>query len=117
MPLEQTKAPYRLVCEQKPNTVQRMYFGPEFQHMDKNETASVYLNTTKVTNPEHPTASIAPYERWTIDETGGLTCQSHHCSGSIPCTPWERPWLTNSFSASMFSGSQVTESFFTCHKT
>lgn len=116
MSLDTQKPPYRMVCEQSASRPVVIFRGPEFQHYNKNETASVYLNTTKVPDPQDVSGSIPPYERWTFNDSP-LTCQVHHCTSSAPCSPWERPYPTNTFSASFFSGSQVTESFVTCHKT
>jgi hypothetical protein len=110
--------PYRMPCDQTASAMPQVFFGTKFQHANKSDTASVVVNTTLVQHPTSSTHNIPPYERWTIDETGGLTCQTHHCTSSAPCTPWEKPIVDNTFSASHdASGSQVTESFSVCHKT
>jgi hypothetical protein len=70
-------------------------------------------NTTLVPNPAGG-PDISPYERWTQDFSGGLSCEVHHCvtdPGAAPCAEFLKPFPTNTFA---FSGTNID--FSVCHK-
>jgi len=86
----------------------RYFFGGPFQHALTPLLADKFVNTTAVNNwdpSEGAPATIPPYERWTQDFSGGLSCEVHHCiDDGAPCIPWLRPLPNNTWSN---SGEQV----------
>src|SRR4051812_18559652 len=92
--------PYRLPCEAVPGSP-LYFFGAPFQHALAPLLADKFTNTTVVDNPDTEIGgTIAPYERFTQDLSGGDSCETHHCleDGPAPCAAWLRPFTANLFS-------------------
>ena len=93
---------------------------PFWNHGKFAEIVSVGTNSTTVPNwntADGQPATIPPYERWTIDESGGDSCEVHHCvepgsDPTPPCAAWPKPYPTNTFAS---SGTNID--FSVCHKT
>ena len=95
-----SQLPYRLPCEAvagKP----RYFLGGPFQHKRGPEHENKYANSTQVSNwdtSEGAPATIPPYERFTPDESGDGSCETHFCNpDGAPCAPWPEPVPANVF--------------------
>jgi hypothetical protein len=79
----------------------RYFFGSPFQHALVPRLTNKFVNTTAVNNwdtSEGAPATISPYERWTPDLSGDGSCEVHFCNpDGAPCSPWLRPFPTNTF--------------------
>lgn len=85
--------------------------GPLWSH-GTNTAISISgtINTTLVPNPVGGD-DIPPYERWTQDFSGGLSCEVHHCAIEVPCSQFQQPFPEQTFG---FSG--TNNDFSVCHK-
>lgn len=101
--------PYREPCDGQ----SLCGLGPLWQHAKPTDgTVVIFTGTTTVDNPAGGDP-IPPYERFTQDESGGESCEVHHCEtgmGAAPCSAWPQPYPTYGFASS------GTESFSLCHK-
>jgi hypothetical protein len=92
------------------------FFGAPFQHGLAPLLADKFVNTTVVDNPDTEAGgTVAPYERFTPDPSGGDSCETHHCieDGPAPCAAWLRPFTANAFS----NTPDDTVNFAVAHKT
>jgi hypothetical protein len=107
--------PFRLPCESIAGSPQ-YFLGSPFQHALAPLLADKFTNTTVVENPDTEAGgTVAPYERFTQDFSGGDSCETHHCieDGPAPCAPWPRPFTDNAFSHTPGD----TVNFAVAHKT
>jgi Putative Ig domain len=77
------------------------FIGGPFSHSLAPNLRDQYVNTTVVPNYNTDVGgNIPPYERWTQDFSGGLSCEVHHCvadADAAPCSQWLLPYVANDF--------------------
>jgi Putative Ig domain len=85
------RPPFRMPCEEVAGNW-TPFSGSPFSHAVVSDKRQVYNYTTTVPNPVGGDP-ITPFERWTPDLSGGLSCEIHHCNpDGAPCSQWLRPF-------------------------
>lgn len=82
--------PFRMPCEVVAGNW-TPFSGSPFSH-GTSDKRRVYNYTTTVPNPVGGDP-VTPFEHWTPDLSGGLSCEIHHCNpDGAPCSQWLRPF-------------------------
>lgn len=92
--------PFRMPCEGVDGQP-RYFLGSPFSHSIAPDLREKQVNITAVPNFNTDVGgTIPPYERWTQDFSGGLSCEVHHCAtgpDTPPCSQWLLPFIANDF--------------------